>query len=167
MKLFPGNESEKPILRDVIQCLKKKNQIAGKTIHVADKGLNCTQNIAFSKENGDGYLFSKSVKTLPEKEKKWVLLDNEDWKEIKNDEGALLYQYKSCIDKFPYRIEIDGKKKTIYFTEKRVVTYNPKLASKKRYEINRQVEKAKKLCYSQAKRYEYGDLGKYCLLYTS
>ena len=161
MKLFPGNESEKPILRDVIQGLKKKNQIAGKTIHVADKGLNCTQNIAFSKENGDGYLFSKSVKTLPEKEKKWVLLDNEDWKEIKNDEGALLYKYKSCIDKFPYRIEIGGKKKTIYFTEKRVVTYNPKLASKKRYEINRQVEKAKKLCYSQAKRSEYGDLGKY------
>lgn len=74
----------------MIQGLKKKNQIAGKTIHVADKGLNCTQNIAFSKENGDGYLFSKSVKTLPEKEKKWVLLDNEDWKEIKNDEGALI-----------------------------------------------------------------------------
>ena len=41
------------------------------------------------------------------------------------------------------------------------MTYNPKLASKKRYEINRQVEKAKKLCYSQAKRSEYGDLGKY------
>lgn len=143
MKMFPGNESEKPVLRDVIQGLKKKNQITGKTIHVADKGLNCTQNIAFSKENGDGYLFSKSVKSLPEKEKKWVLLENEDWKEIKNDKGTLLYKYKSCIDKFPYHIEIDGKKKIIYFTEKRVVTYNPKLASKKRYEINKQVEKAK------------------------
>ena len=161
MKLFPGNESEKPVLRDVIHDLKKKNQISGKTIHVADKGLNCTQNIAFSKENGDGYLFSKSVKTLPEKEKIWVLLNNEDWKEIKNDNGTLLYRYKSCIDKFPYHIEIDGKKKTIYFTEKRVVTYNPKLASKKRYEISKQVEKARSLCYSQAKRAEYGDLGKY------
>ena len=32
---------------------------------------------------------------------------------------------------------------------------------KKEYEINKQVEKAKKLCYSQAKRSEYGDLGKY------
>ena len=161
MKLFPGNESEKPILRDVIQGLKKKNQIAGKTIHVADKGLNCAQNIAFSKENGDGYLFSKSVKTLPEKEKKWVLLNNDDWKEVKNDNGTLLYKYKSCIDKFPYSIDIDGKKRTLNFTEKRVVTYNPKLASKKRYEINKQVEKAKNLCYSQAKKAEYGDLGKY------
>ena len=61
MELFPGNESEKPILRNVIKKLKDKNQITGKTIHVADKGLNCAQNIAFFKENGDGYLFSKSV----------------------------------------------------------------------------------------------------------
>ena len=161
MKLFPGNESEKPVLRDVIQGLKKKNQITGKTIHVADKGLNCAQNIAFSKENGDGYLFSKSIKTLPDKEKKWVLLNNDDWKEVKNDEGTLLYKYKSCIDKFPYNIEINDKKRTLNFTEKRVVTYNPKLASKKKYEITKQVEKAKNLCYSQAKRAEYGDLGKY------
>lgn len=161
MKLFPGNESEKPVLRDVIQGLKKKNQITGKTIHVADKGLNCAQNIAFSKENGDGYLFSKSVKTLPDKEKKWVLLNNDDWKEVKNDEGTLLYKYKSCIDKFPYNIEINDKKRTLNFTEKRVVTYSPKLASKKKYEITKQVEKAKNLCYSQAKRAEYGDLGKY------
>lgn len=161
MKLFPGSESEKPILRDVIKSLKDKNQISGKTIHVADKGLNCAQNIAFSKENGDGYLFSKSVKSLPDKEKTWVLLDNDDWREVKNDDGSLLYRYKSCVDQFPYTIEIEGKKKTLNFTEKRVLTYNPKLASKKRYEINKQIEKAKKLCYSQAKRSEYGDLGKY------
>ena len=68
---------------------------------------------------------------------------------------------KSCTDKFPYTIEADGKKKTVYLAEKRLLTYNPKLASKKRYEINRQIEKAKALCYSQAKRAEYGDLGKY------
>lgn len=47
MKLFPGNQSEKPVLRDVITELKRKNQITGRTVHVADKGLNCTQNIAF------------------------------------------------------------------------------------------------------------------------
>ena len=66
MKLYPGNESEKPVLRDVIAQLKSQNNITGKTIHVADKDLNCAQNIAFSKKNGDGYLFSKSVKGLPE-----------------------------------------------------------------------------------------------------
>jgi len=50
---------------------------------VADKGLNCAENIAFSKKNGDGYLFSKTVKGLSEKEKVWVLL-GEDLKEKKD-----------------------------------------------------------------------------------
>ena len=37
MKIYPGNESEKPIIRDVISNLKKQNNITGRTIHVADK----------------------------------------------------------------------------------------------------------------------------------
>ena len=160
MKMYPGNESEKPILRDVINGLKQKNNITGKTIHVADKGLNCAQNIAFSKKNGDGYLFSKSVKGLPEIEKTWVLLD-QDFKEMRDSNGTLVYRYKSCIDKFPYVIEYEGKKKTVMLTEKRLLTYNPSLAAKKRYEINRMVEKAKSLTVSQAKRNDYNETGKY------
>ncbi|MEG1531545.1 MAG: IS1634 family transposase [Lactococcus sp.] len=160
MKIYPGNESEKPVLRDVIQGLKDKNNITGKTIHVADKGLNCAQNIAFSKQHGDGYLFSKSVKGLPEVEKTWVLLE-QDFKEIRDSNGKLLYRYKSCIDTFPYAIEHDGKKQTVMLTEKRLLTYNPTLAAKKRYEINRMIEKAKALTVSQAKRNDYGETGKY------
>lgn len=160
MKMYPGNESEKPVLRDVIQGLKDKNNITGKTIHVADKGLNCAQNIAFSRKNGDGYLFSKSVKGLPEIEKTWVLLD-QDFKEMRDSNGALMYRFKSCIDKFPYVIEFEGKKQTVMLMEKRLLTYNPTLASKRRYEINRMVEKAKSLTVSQAKRNDYGETGKY------
>lgn len=160
MKMYPGNESEKPILRDVIDGLKNRNNITGKTIHVADKGLNCAQNIAFSKQNGDGYLFSKSVKNLPSTEKTWVLSE-QDYKDVKDKSGKLLYRYKSCIDTFPYSIEYNGKKQTIMLTEKRLVTYNPSLAAKKRYEINRLVEKAKALTLSQAKRNDFGEAGKY------
>ena len=160
MKMYPGNESEKPVLRDVINRLKKQNNITGRTIHVADKGLNCAENIAFSKKNGDGYLFSKTVKGLSEKEKVWVLLD-EDFKEKKDKDGKILYYYKSCIDNFPYDVEHNGKKVTVNLTEKRLLTYNPTLASKKRYEINRTVEKAKSLTLSQAKKSEYGESGKY------
>jgi transposase len=160
MKVYPGNESEKPVIRDVINHLKKQNNITGKTIHVADKGLNCAQNIAFSKTNGDGYLFSKSVRGLPEKEKVWVLLD-QDFTEVKDQSGKVLYRYKSCIDKFPYNIEHGDKKVTVNLTEKRLLTYNPTLAAKKRYEINRMVEKAKSLTLSQAKKNDYGESGKY------
>ena len=160
MKMYPGNESEKPVLRDVINHLKRQNNITGKTIHVADKGLNCAQNIAFSKTNGDGYLFSKSVKGLSEKEKVWVLLD-QDFNEVKDKNGKVLYRYKSCIDQFPYTMEHGGKKVTVNLTEKRLLTYNPTLAAKKRYEINRMVEKAKSLTLSQAKKNDYGETGKY------
>ena len=160
MKLYPGNQSEKPVLREIIHQLKIQNNITGKTIHVADKGLNCARNIAFSKENGDGYLFSKSVKGLSEVEKTWVLLE-QGFTEVKDKQGKLLYRYKSCIDEFPYKIEQDGKEYTIKLSEKRLLTYNPSLATKKKYEINRMVEKAKTLTMSQAKKAEYGECGKY------
>lgn len=160
MEMYPGNESEKPVLRDVIDNLKKRNNITGRTIHVADKGLNCAQNIAFSKKSGDGYLFSKSVKGLPKKEKEWILLEN-DYTVIRDKNGKELYRYKSCVDQFPYTVEHEGKEVTVQLTEKRLVTYNPTLAAKKRYEINRMVEKARSLTLSQAKRDDYGETGKY------
>lgn len=160
MKMYPGNESEKPVLRDVIDSLKKQNNISGKTIHVADKGLNCADNIAHSILKGDGYLFSKSVKSLPDKEKVWVLSEN-GWQEQKDRDGKVLFFYKSCIDEFTYAVtDKDGKKK-VELQEKRLLTYNPTLAKKKRYEINKMVEKAKNLTLSQAKRSDFGESGKY------
>lgn len=159
-KMYPGNESEKPVLRDVIATLKSQNNVTGKTIHVADKGLNCAQNIAFSRKNGDGYLFSKSVKGLPETEKTWVFLE-EGWRDRKDSNGKLLYCYKSCVDVFPYKVEHEGKEVIVKLKEKRLLTYNPSLAAKKRYEIHRLAEKAQALTASRAKRAEYGESGKY------
>lgn len=160
MKLYPGNQSEKPVLRDVIKELKDRDTEVGRIIHVADKGLNCAENIAFSRENHDGYIFSKSVKQLPEKEKVWVRNEN-GWHDVTDKDGKFLYRYKSCIDQFPYRIERDGKKVTINLTEKRLLTFNPSLAKKKNYEINRMVEKAKGLCFSQARKSEFGECSKF------
>ena len=160
LKMYPGNESEKPVLRDVIDSLKSQNNVTGKTIHVADKGLNCAQNIAFSKKNGDGYLFSKSVKGLPETERTWVLLE-EGWRDVTDKHGKLLYRYKSCVDVFPYKVEHEGKEVIVKLKEKRLLTYNPSLAAKKRYEIHRLAEKAHSLTASRAKRAEYGEAGKY------
>ena len=161
MKMYPGNESEKPVIRTIIDDLKNRNQISGRTIQVADKGLNCFNNILHALKAGDGYIFSKSVKTLPETEKTWVLLDN-DYIDVKNKKGEVLYRIKECIDDFSYTYTDDsGHKKTVKLTEKRIVTYNPKLAEKQKYEINRQVEKAKKLQACQAKKSEYGDSSKY------
>ena len=161
MKLYPGNESEKPVIRDVIKELKDRNQISGKTVQVADKGLNCADNVINALKNKDGYLFSKSVKQLPETEKTWVLL-KDGYKKVVDNDGTLLYQIKECIDEFPYTYtDENGKKHTVRLKEKRVVTYNPKLAEKKKYEINKLVEKAKMLKACQAKKSEFGESSKY------
>ena len=161
MKMYSGNESEKPVMREVIDNLKRRHNITGRTIQIADKGLNCAKNIFHAKKAGDGYLFSKSVKQLPKKEKDWVL-SKEDYKSVKDKDGNELYRIKDCIDKFPYDYEDEsGKITTIPLTEKRVVTFNPHLAKKKIFEIDRQVEKARSLQASAAKRDEYGDSAKY------
>jgi transposase len=161
MQLYPGNESETTKLREVVNRLKEQNGVTGRTIHVADKGLNSANNIAYSKSAGDGYLFSKSVKGLPATEKTWITLDNGAYKEKKDRHGKVQYYYKSCVDKFPYKVEHEGKETTVFLTEKRLATYNPDLAAKKRYEINKMVEKIELLTLSKAKKKEYGDAGKY------
>ena len=161
MKVYPGNESEKPVIRSIIDDLKSRNNITGKTIQVADKGLNCAENIIHALKAGDGYIFSKSVKQLPETEKTWVLLKN-DYRDVKNKKGEVLYRIKECVDDFPYKYtDAQGHTKTVQLREKRVATFNPQLAKKQLLEINRQVEKAKALRACQAKRSEYGDSAKY------
>lgn len=164
MKLFPGNESEKPVIRNTIDELKTRNSVTGRTIQIADKGLNCSENIYHAVKNGDGYIFSKSVKQLPETEKTWVLLPN-DYKDVKNANGDVLYRIKECVDDFEYRIKdtATGQYRTFKLREKRIVTYNPKLAKKQIYEINKEIEKAKLLKASQAKKSEYGDCAKYVI----
>lgn len=161
MKMYPGNESEKPVIREIIDDLKQRSHISGRTIQVADKGLNCFNNILHALKAGDGYIFSKSVKTLSETEKTWVLLEN-DYVDVKNKKGEVLYRIKECVDDFSYSYTDNaGHRKTLKLTEKRIVTFNPKLAEKQIYEINRQVEKAKNLRACEAKKSEYGDSSKY------
>lgn len=167
MKMYPGNESEKPVIRNIIDDLKQRNHISGRTIQIADKGLNCFNNILHALKAGYGYIFSKSVKQLPETEKTWVLLEN-DYVDIKSRNGELLYRMKDCVDDFNYTYTDEaGHKRTIKLTEKRIVTFNPKLAEKQRYEINRQVEKARNLRASEAKKADYGDSAKYVTFITA
>ena len=161
MSVFPGNESEKPQLREVVDGLKRRNAIEGHTVRVADKGLNCADNVADAVLAGDGYVFSRSVKTLPERERAWAL-SGEGWADIADASGSVAWSYKEVVDDFEYRVTTgDGRRRAVRLPEKRVVTYSPRLARKQTYEINRQVEKARALRLAAAKRSEYGDSAKY------
>lgn len=161
MRMYPGNESEKPVLRNIIKELKDKGNIGGKTVQIADKGLNCAKNIIEAVNNSDGYLFSKSIKQLPKKELDWVLL-NDGYNEVFDSNGELAYKYKECIDEFTYSYKDEkGNKITKTVKEKRIVTFNHKLHSKHLYEINKMVSKAQSLCKYHAKKNEYGESSKY------
>lgn len=165
MKMYPGNESEKPKIRELIKELKETNNIKGKTIQVADKGLNCGDNIYDALLHKDGYIFSQSVLQLEDKEKVWVLGDDIEhgkYEDVKDKDGNIIYRIKALVDEFPIRVTSkEGKKVIVNVKQKRVATYNPSLADKKKIEINKLVEKAKGLCYSQAKKEEYGESSKY------
>ena len=168
MSLYPGNESEKPKIRESIENLKQRFDIDSRIVQVADKGLNCARNIyAASKEANDGYIFSKSVhgKNLSKQEKEWVLLENENniWNEVKDSNGKLVYKYKECIDTFKYKFtNEEGKCVEFNVKEKRVVSYNPSLARKQKAQIQKQIDKAISISsLKQASKEEYGDSIKY------
>lgn len=173
MQMYPGNESEKPYIRRTIEEMKQRYNVSGKTVQVADKGLNCARNIyAAVKEANDGYIFSKSIhgKNLSEKEKKWVLLENDAnvFTDYTDRKGHLLFRLKSCVDTFTYQFkETDpdtGKVSTTTFsvTEKRIVSYNPSLARKQKAEILKMVDKASNYTtYKKMAREDLGDSAKY------
>ena len=161
LAIYPGNESEKPVMRELISQVKRRNSMTGKTVRVADKGLNCADNVADAILAGDGYIFSKAVKQLSELEQAWALSED-GWQDVSSTDSTLHYRIKSCVAEFDYKVTTEsGRKKKVRIEEKRIVTYNPKLARKQRAEIDRQVEKARKLRLSQAKRSEYGDCAKF------
>lgn len=173
MEMYPGNESEKPYIRKMIEEMKSRYKISGKTVQVADKGLNCARNIyAAVKEANDGYIFSKSIhgRNLSEKEKVWVVLENDKnvWKNYTDKDGKLLYRLKSCVDTFSYQFkETDpetGKdvRKTFSVTEKRIVSFSPALAKKQKAEILKMADKASNYTtYKTMTREELGDCAKY------
>lgn len=153
MQMYPGNESEKPYIRKLIEEMKQRCKVSGRTVQVADKGLNCAKNIyAAVKEANDGYIFSKSIRgtSLSKQEKEWLLLENDAnvFRNYTDENGNVLFRLKSCEDTFTYSFrQADpdtGKERVSSFSvkEKRVVSYNPDLASKQKAEIMKMVDKA-------------------------
>ena len=173
MQMYPGNESEKPYIRKVIEEMKQRYKVTGRTVQVADKGLNCARNIyAAAVEGNDGYIFSRGIHgtSLSEKDKEWLILEDEHnvFVDYRDEDGKLLYRLKTCVDVFDYSFEETdpetGKKKVTDFSmrEKRVVTYNPALARKQTAEILKQADKvAGFTTYKKMAREELGDAAKY------
>ncbi|MGI6095234.1 MAG: IS1634 family transposase [Lachnospiraceae bacterium] len=160
MKMYHGDEAERLVLHETIGYLKYHNDITGRTVYVADKDLDNAKDFIFSKTNGDGYLYSKFVKQLPEEEKNWALMDD-GWRDLRDKKGNFLVRCKSCIEEFSGKVGEGEKESLTTFREKRLFTFSPSLTAMKKYEINRLSEQARELVASQARPSEYGKAGKY------
>lgn len=161
MRMYPGNQSEKPELRKIIDAMKMENQIEGRSIQIADKGLNCARNIYYCLINKDGYIFSKSVLGSSAIEKKWFDNKNNTYYEIKDSDGNLIYKYKFCIEEFEYKFEENGMKHSFKTKEKRILTFNPSLRDKKLFELEKIEAKLKDLIACKAKKEAFKEYSTY------
>ena len=159
--LFPGNESEKESLIPIINRTKRDFQI-NRTIVVADRGLNCSDNIlkiaGTSLEQAlkmNGYVYGKSVRGATEEFKKWVLQDDYINDEIVDDNGKkIFFKHKSRIYPTIMHVIRDDKGKTksgnkkrqdITVDQKQMVYYSQKYADKQKRDREKIILKAKDL----------------------
>ena len=94
-------------------------------------------------------IFSKSIKgtSLSRKEKEWILLENDEniFTDYTDDSGKIMLRLKTCVDTISYSFkevdpETENEKVTSFSVrEKRVVSYNPALATKQKAEIMKMV----------------------------
>jgi hypothetical protein len=104
---------------------------------------------------------NRSVKTLSAKERTWAL-SGDGWTDVPDGKGETSFRYKVADGDFRYTfVDEGGRRRKVELLERRVVTYSPSLARKQTYEISQQVEKARALKATAAKRSDYGDSAKY------
>jgi transposase len=142
LKIYPGNESEKPHFTEVIDEMRSKHKITGRTIYVADRGLNTGNNIYSAMKNGDGYIYGQTIQS--EKARKWALLDK-DYKVTLDKDGTIIYKEKSWIDDEAYvnYIGEDKKSRSHKTTQKQIVFWSKDYSDKQKAERAKLINKAR------------------------
>lgn len=156
--LFPGNESEKTTLRPALKKVKRNFGIE-RTIVVADRGLNTSDNTVFiagkndnNSNNHDGYIYGQSVLGADKEFKDYVLKDDYTIDKIVEDNETIFFKHKSRIFAKTIQIKRNGKrtnKSVIY--QKQMVYYSQKYADRQKYERELVIAKAKDLISNPGK----------------
>jgi len=143
--LFPGNSNDCETLLPVLDKVKKDYQV-GRTIVVADKGVNTADNIAFSLARGDGYVYSQTVRGA-NKELKDYVLDESGYRKIGED-----YKIKSRL--YPREIAVSnakGGRTKVRIDEKQVVFYSAEYDAKAKADRESALMKARDLVNNPAR----------------
>ena len=153
--LFPGNESEKLQMRPTLKKAKAKFGIK-KTIIVADRGQNTSDNLVFiagknddDHPNHDGYVYGQSIIGADKEFKTWALKQDDFLHDKIYDEQGNLVTYKEAI-KDEYGKIIGYEEKPVIFKHKSRI-YAKKVQIKKddKRKVNYQVYQKQMIYYSK------------------
>jgi transposase len=138
-KLFSGNTNDCLTMMPVLSEMRKNFDI-GRTIVVADRGLNTGDNIAYNLLKKDGYIFSQSVRGA-NKEFKAYVLDQSDYRV--QEDGFMI---KSRIHPRTIWVTDENDKKVqVAIDQKQVVYYSEKYARRAKAERAPALAKARQL----------------------
>ena len=155
--LFAGNTNDCETLLPVLK--RRKERGLGRVVVVADKGMNCSDNIAGIVAGGDGFVFSQSIRgTRSTSElREWALSD-EGYEASPDGEFKIKssQRYKRVhikdVDAF------DGEAKDVDVEVKVVAMWSRKYAERARHERDKVLEKSRQLvadpgAYTRATHY--------------
>ena len=179
--LFPGNESEKLMMRPSLKKTKSKFGI-DRTIIVADRGQNTSDNTVFiagknddQYTNHDGYIYGQSIIGADKEFKEWSLnqdgfindyVYNEDGKLetyknaikdkngniLKYEERPIIFKHKSRVYAKKVQIKKNDKRTVTYqIYQKQMVYYSKKYADRQKHERELAIKKAKDLINNPGK----------------
>ena len=179
--LFPGNESEKLMMRPTLKKTKSKFGI-NRTIIVADRGQNTSDNTVFiagknddDHINHDGYVYGQSIIGADKEFKTWALDQSEFINDyvygddgnlitykaaVKDENGNILryedkpviFKHKSRVYAKKVKIKKDNKRKVVYqIYQKQMVYYSKKYADRQKHERELAIKKAKDLINNPGK----------------
>ena len=146
-RVFPGNTADCLTMIPVLSDMKRDHGI-GRVVAVADKGLNCSDNIAAAVASGDGFVFSQSVRgTKSDGELKAWVLDEAGYAHGAEDGAAFKSKSKQGHKTVHLKAAdtADGKAKDVAVEVKYVAFWSEKHRRRARHEREKAIEKARKL----------------------
>ena len=141
-ELFPGNVND---MSTMLPMMKKaglrdaQNPDGERVVVVADKGLNTSSNIAACTLDGNGFVFSQSVRKATKNLREWVL-DGAGYTE--SESGR--FKVKSRIaDKAVYVEGDDGRRRRVMVPVKEVAFWSRGFYERARHERAKVIEKSR------------------------
>ena len=179
--LFPGNESEKLMMRPTLKKTKNKFGIE-RTIIVADRGQNTSDNTVFiagknddDHPNHDGYVYGQSIIGADKEFKTWALdqsgfindyiydddgnlatykdaVKDESGNILRYEDKPIIFKHKSRIYAKKVQIKKDNKRTVNYqIYQKQMVYYSMKYAEKQKHDRDLAIKKAEDLIKNPGK----------------